>query len=223
MRETDAACVLAFAGALPGFYAIRLEWNARRIWFIVLWVLLMALLSLVFSEPVRGPFAKLIHLHASDTFRVHAGLKMIYPLHKLKDGIDLSSAIRFPGKPIHLSIKRNWWSGWKCDLKLVFKGDRVITVIRDHKLSDPLPPGWDINFDDWAIEVVDRQGHALLQVIQDRDYNVHVNAIVMNAEAQALILKDGTFTVKSRDDLDANDFSTPLFQYPGYAHRGLRK
>jgi NAD(P)-dependent dehydrogenase (short-subunit alcohol dehydrogenase family) len=99
------------------------------------------------------------------------------------------------------------------------------TVVMEHnKITNELPAGWDINFDDHAIEVVDQQNgyRPMVQVIQDGDYSIWFNAVIVTGPRSVMVIKDDVLTTKPIRDVTENDFPSRLFRYPAYANRGRR-
>lgn len=199
------------------------EGNAKRLWWSVLGVVwLIAWLSYVWGDPVRGPFAKMVHPHASEYFELHAGITLPFPINQLSKGIDLSDQFKIPGDPIQLYVRRTWWGGWKCNLKVRMAGN-FVTIMQDNEVSDEVPSGWQVNFDDRAIEVVDEKERPAIQIIQDGDYNIYINAVLQKQNGNMLILNGKRLSGKRESDLLPTDFPKTLFKYPAYANRGIRQ
>jgi hypothetical protein len=214
--------LLAFISLLPAWFALNAEGNAKRLWFSVwLALIFIAVLSYIWGDPVRGPFARMIHPHAEDTFAIHAGGVTVLPIKMLSRGIDFSSAIKMKPQPIQLFVKRTWWGGWSCDLTILFNATRV-TVMKHNEVSDQMPLQWDVNFDDHAIEVVDNDGRPMIQVIQDGDYDIYVNAVLNVNPNGVMIIKGNSLRTKALSKLTENDFPKPIFKHPAYANRGAR-
>lgn len=85
-----------------------------------------------------------------------------------------------------------------------------------------MPPGWDVNSDDNAVEIVDAKGLPRLQVIQAGDYDVYINT-VLAGEKQAIVFKDDQLEFKPTNRLTTRDFPTRIFRYPSHAHKGRRQ
>jgi len=222
LRDFWFQFLLFCTGILVSIAGIFVEGNQRRLVFsLAILFTAAALLSYVWGDPVRGPFAKLIHPGSRDTFWLHAGIAAGFPVQQLKDGVDFSRAINLPGQPIELKIRRTWWSGWEYDLTVKGRlGEKVIALT--NKKIEATPAGWDSNSDDNAIEIIDEKGLPRLQVIQAGDYDVYINT-VLTGENQALVLKDDRLQFKHPSKLLVTDFPTRLFRYPSYAHKGRRE
>ena len=210
LRDFWFQILLAAAGAVSGLATTYAEDNPRRLaWTIAIILWASAALSYVWGDPVRGPFAKLLHPRSSDTFWLHSGVAVGFPVRQLKDGIDFSRAISLPGSPIELWIRRTWWSGWS--YKVAVKsasGERVIQF--SDKATERIPPGWDMNADEDAVEVVDYNGLPRLQIIQAGDYDVYLNT-VLSGENQAMVFKDNRLEMKASNMLTRDDYPRRLF------------
>src|SRR2546428_2554243 len=155
LREFWFPALLALASVLPGFAAMHTEGNAKRVlWTLTAFIWFLAFGSYQWGDPVRGPFAKLIHPRSNDTFWLHAGVAVGFPVRKLSEGIDFSHVINLPGQPIELWIKRTWWSGWKYRVGLRSTSGTYVIKLTNTSIEQ-LPSGWEANFDNNAIEVVD--------------------------------------------------------------------
>lgn len=205
--------------SLAGGFA---EANQRRvIWTIAFTFWYLAGLSYLWGDPVRGPFAKLIHPRSGETFWLHAGVAVGFPIRQLKDGVDFSRAISLPGQPIELWIRRRWLSRWKYKVAVkAATGEKVIQFTESN--IERIPPGWDVNWDDNAVELVDQNGLPRLQVIQAGDYDVYLNT-VLSAERQAMVFKDNRLQMKPSIALVPDDYPQRIFKYPSYANRGRRE
>jgi len=209
--------LLAAAGAAVNIVGWYSDGTARRIaWSIAILSYSLAALSWVWGDPVRGPFAKLIHPGAPDKFRVHAGGIHAFPVNDLKDGIDFSRVIYPPG-PLRLRISRRWLTGMKYDIVL-----NGITKINSEGVEG-LPIGWDVNADDNAVEIVSQMSLPLFQVIQDGDYDVYVNAVMGRPGGSFLILSGDKLSIKPESQVGPEDMPPTIFKYPSYMHRGQRR
>ncbi len=225
LREFWFPLLLTGLSVFPGYAAMAAEGNAKRVWLSIIGViLLVAWLSWVWGDPVRGPFQKMISPHSQDTFRLNAmGFKTYVPIARLSDGMDFSGMFRIPGNPIKLRIRKTWWSGRHWDLQVALSPSAKYTeIIRDNQVSTEVPDGYDVNFDDHAVELIDRDNQPILQVIQDGDYDVYINAVLKNGSHSAMVIRGTRFTSLPESSVTPNDFPPPLFKYPGYANRGAR-
>lgn len=222
LRDFWFQILLAAAGFVSSLAAGYAEGNLRRVWWsvaIILWA--AAPLSYIWGDPVRGPFARLLHPKSSDTFWLHAGVAVGFPVRQLKDGIDFSRAISLPGKPIELWIRRTWLSGWSYRVAVKSAaGERLIQFTET--AIERIPPGWDMNADDNAIELVDQNGLPRLQIIQSGDYDVYLNT-VLSGDKQAMVFKDNRLEMKPSKALSRDDYPRRLFKYPSYANRTRRE
>jgi hypothetical protein len=188
MRDFWFQVFLCLAGVAMGVAATLSDDFFRRIWWslaILSWTL--AGLSWVWGDPVRGPFYGLNHPKAKTFFTLHAGSSSIYPLSQLSDGVDMTGFVFPKGmEPIRLRVQRRWWSGWSYSVALRTTASGLETEPSDRwirfteKGVESLPSGWDLNADDYAVEVVrdDKASHVVFQLIQSSDYDIYVNAIM---------------------------------------------
>jgi hypothetical protein len=212
----------AFGGALS-MVGLAVEGSARRHWLaaaVVLWA--GAALAAIYGDPVRGPFYGLTHPSAKDQFTIHAGITMRLPVKGLKDGIDFTKVFAISNDPIQLFVKRTWWSGRRCDLKIKTDGGQFMSLIENNKVTGEAPIGTDRNFDDTALEIVNGERLPVLQVIWEGEDDVYINAVITNGTI-ATILKDSKLTFKPIASLTPNDLATRIFKYPSYANRGKRE
>lgn len=225
LREFWFPVTLTIVGLIPAGLAIAGDGNVRRLWLTAMaLVWFTAWLSYVWGDPVRGPFSMMTHPGSSETFAIYAGGKVSFPVKELSSGIDFTHAIKIPGEPIHLFIQRHWWAGWNCDLSMVFEGEPPILLMKHNtKVSDQVPTGWDINFDDRAIEVIDQEGAPILQVIQNGDYDIDVNTVTSNGPNGVAIMKGSKVGFKRKDSLSPQDLPKVMFKYPSDANRGVRQ
>lgn len=222
LRDFWFPFLLALAGIVAGLAGLAFEHYSRRVVFsIAVLLCALAVLSFIWGDPVRGPFAYLVKPRSSEQFSLQAGARVSFPVRELKEGIDFSRAIRLPGQPIVVWIRRTWWSGWQ--YRVVLKGAGGQPVVRfTNRSVDLLPPGWDLNADENAMEVVDQDRLPRFQLVQDGDCNVYINTVLSGPE-QSIVFKDNRLEFKPTAQLTAADFPDRLFRYPSYAHRGGRE
>lgn len=216
LRDFWFPIALTASGFVPAFIASNATDNARRVWWSLaaaLWF--VAVLAYIWGDPVRGPFARLAHPRAREKFFLHAGGTHAFPIADLRDGIEFSRVIR-PEPPLSMRISRRWLSGMQYEI-----GINKQTIITNDKVAG-LPIGWDINHDDSAVEVVAEGGIPLLQVVQDGEYDVWIN-VVMTNRASTVIMSGDRLTIKPTAQLTPDDYPPPLFKYPSYMHRGVRR
>jgi hypothetical protein len=184
--------------------------------------LFVAILSYIWGNPVKGPFAGLTHPKASDEFRFHAGITSILSLHDLSRGIDFSKIMHIPNNPIELTVSRTWWSGWEYDLKLrsIQNNIEINRKNKKHSIRN-LPFGWDYNSDDYAIEIVDANRNPIFQLIQDLDYDIYLNAIIISS-GTVTIIKGNKLMINAPKSRLSTDGLDVIFKYPTYINRGVR-
>jgi hypothetical protein len=209
------------AGVVGGFMD---SGNGRRVvWTFAAVFMFLGVLSYIWGDPVRGPFAKLLDPKSSDTFSTHMGVTMIWPISNLKEGIDLSRMVRVPGNPIVGTVSRTWWAGTKYTISIKSTNETVAVQLTNSQIQ-VLPPGWDANADDYSVEVIDETGKVRFQLIQATDYDVYLNLVLGDSQGKrAIVCKGLTLQFKPFASLTDADYPTRLFKYPSYANRGLRQ
>lgn len=223
LREFWFPTFLALGGTVSGMVGLFAEDYARRwCWTLTFFLWFLGGLSYIWGDPVRGPFSRLIHPNAEEKFTLHAGFSMKFPIKQLREGIDFGNVIKIPKQPLNLFVRRNWWSGWDCSLSILI-GDERVVLMEHNKISSQVPSGWDVNFDDHSIEVMNADNLPVLQVIQDGDYDIYVNAVLLTDTGGAMIMKGSRFEQKPKNRVTRTDFPTVLFKYPSYANRGVRQ
>jgi hypothetical protein len=217
-----AACALAVA--LFIWHGAR--WWRRSMVTATVTLTTLAILSYIGGDPVRGPFAYLVHPHAKDTFTFHAGVQSTFPMKQLSDGYDFSRVISFGGpyQAIELWIQKRWPFRWRIKAKLVVN-NRTVFEFDDREIKS-IDPSADVNYDDTALELV-VVGKPVFQVVMSDDSDIYVNA-VLKIEREvgvydAVILNGDVVRVIPLQALTDADFPRPLFRYPAYSHRGKRK
>lgn len=222
LRDFWFPILLFVAGCFVSLTSLYAGGNPRRVILSVAACLgFLGVLSYIWGDPVQGPFARLLRPSAPETFHLHAGVTVGFPVQQLKDGINFSRAVSIPGQPIELWLRRTWWSGWQ--YRVVAKGPGGQPVISfTHESVMVIPPGWDVNSDGHAVEVVDGNRLPRLQVVQDGEYNVYVNTVLVGP-LQSMVFKDDRLEMKPTNALTPQDFPATLFRYPSYANRGRRE
>jgi hypothetical protein len=205
-------------------YATQLEGgNGRRAVLTVAATLFYAgVLSFVWGDPVRGPFAFLTHPHTPHEFVLNAGVGCPFSVTEFKDGIDFSRCIHVGGEPISLWVKKTWWSGMKVKLTLRDATMGPIVVVDDNVVVNG--NSFDVNYDDYAFEVVGPTRAPIFQFVIERDYSsVFVNARLYSTD-NALILKDRFLGIVSLKEASKPEYNLDrLFKYPSYARKGERE
>jgi len=218
--------LLALFGAAVSIVSVYMgtEGTARRLWWTVAATCVyLAVISYIWGDPVRGPFYGLVHPKKPDTFTVHAVGRANFSIKQLSRGIDFSQVIKLPNRPVKFVARRTWWAGWNCDLSIAVLGEDV-ELMHHNEVSSNLPPQFDLNFDDRAIEVIEKDNEKpFLQIIQDGDYDIWINTMLVSDSGKGVIItKNGAMRTKAVGDLQDSDFPKRLFKYPSYANRGRR-
>jgi hypothetical protein len=215
--------LLTASGLVPLFFAHSATGNARRLLLTITIVLFFAgCLSYIWGDPVRGPFANLIHPENPQQFVFWAGVGCEYPVSQLKDGIDFSKCISLPGRPIEVWIGKTWWSGLK--VKITINGpDGKPVVIFDGQKLQYNASGLDVNYDDYALEIVGRTRNPEFQVVIAKDYHtIYVNARLIQGN-RAIIMKDTTMSIIPSEYAGQPQYRLDrIFKYPSYAHQRER-
>jgi hypothetical protein len=218
--------LLFLSGTAIGFLGLNMTGNARRVVLSFAALLaFLAVLSFIWGDPVRGPFALMVHSDTPDTFRFQAGAVACgYPLKSLADGLDFSHCMGIPGKPIQLWVRKTWWSGLQIRLTLMGTGNQPL-LIYDGKQIKHMDANFDLNHDDYALELVSPSRAPLFQLIISEDYNiVYVSALISVEPNTVIVIKEGVLAnlaiaeaMKPQYKLDR------LFKYPSYTHQGMRE
>lgn len=190
LREFWFPIMLTLVGMAFGGIAMATSENGRRVmWSFTALCWFLAILTWIWGDPVRGPFAKLVHPHSKDDFSIHSGAIMHFPIRELAEGIDFAKLISFTQgtNPVRLKIRKTWWTGTQYSLALEGEG-QLYTVLEDNKVGT-LPVGCDVNWDDNALEVINAGGSVIIQVIQDGDQDIYVNTVMYSQDGNtALVL-----------------------------------
>jgi len=226
LREFWFPLLLAAVGIIPGIVPLISEGyaagNGRRVMFTLMGVLfLAALLSYIWGDPVRGPFAYLTSPQMPESFLFHAGRTCPFPVKQLKDGINFSNCMKIPGDPIELRLQKTWWSGLRVEVTGKGSGAAGFTFKND-KLEHS--EGIDVNHDDYAFEVVSLAKVPSFQIIISKNYaEIYVNALVELGD-RAVFMKDATLAIIPAEALRSPQFRLDrIFKYPSYAHQGERE
>jgi hypothetical protein len=180
----------------------------------------IAIVSYFFGDAVRGPFANLTH--PRETFEFVAGVTCVYPLAQLKNGIDFSRCISVPGQPIELWVQKRWWSGLR--VKLTLKGPNGVPfVVFENQKLQLFGSSFDVNYDNYAFELVEPTGSPEFQLVVSKDYNkIYLNARIDTGTGM-VVLRDASMRGMSFQDASKpeNHFDR-LFKYPSSIHHGER-
>jgi hypothetical protein len=187
-------------------------------------LMFLAILSFIWGDPVRGPFAYIVHPHNPTEFSFRAGLQCIYPVKQLKDGIDFSHCINMPGQPIQLWVQRTWWSGLNVRLTLM-GAERQPILVYENKEVKYLDHRLDLNSDDYALELVGSTGSPFFQLIVAEDYRtIYINALILSDPTHVTVLKRNYLALRmpSQEAAKPENKLDRIFRYPSYIHRGER-
>src|SRR5260370_27040029 len=199
--------------------------NGRRVMLTLAIILFFAgALSYIWGDPVRGPFANLAHPKAPENFTFQAGVACTYPLRRLSEGLDFSHCMK--GLPIQLWVQRTWWSGLKVKLTLMGEGNHAILVYEGKEVKY-LDAGFDLNHDDYALELVSKTRAPIFQLVVAEDYStIYMNATIsQNAQnTRFWVLKDRRMEGISQQEANKPENRLDrIFKYPPYAHSELRE
>jgi hypothetical protein len=222
LRDFWFPLLLAIIGIIPLFFAGSAAGNGRRAMLTVTVVLLfLAALSYIWGDPARGPFAYITNPRRSQYFVLQAGVGCRFPVSALKDGIDFSQCIRFTSQPLQLWIRKTWWSGLKVNASLYEGPNDSVLLFNDSRVQF-VKEGADVNFDDYAFELVGPTREPVFQLVIEKDYSqVYVNALLRSA-TNVTILKGTNFPTKPIQDFQPADKLDRIFKYPSYLRQGER-
>lgn len=216
--------LLFLAGIPLVFVGLSMSGNGRRVcWTISALLVFLAVLSFIWGDPVRGPFAYLTNPKNPEEFAFQAGITCHFPVKRLKDGISFSNCMGLPGPPIQLWLKKTWWSGLDVRMTIMGPNENVVLQYADAKVKS-LDSDFDLNHDDYAIEVVNERRAPLFQLLMDEDYaEVYVNAILYQENGMVFVLKDRSFQRMTVQEANKPENKLDrIFKYPSYAHHGER-
>ena len=78
--------LLFLAGIPLAVFGSYMEGNGRRVMFTLTAVMAFAaILSFIWGDPVRGPFANQVHPRAPENFKFQAGVTCTFPIKQLGD------------------------------------------------------------------------------------------------------------------------------------------
>jgi hypothetical protein len=218
---------LLFAAGIPFvFVGLSMTDNGRRACFTAsAFLIFLAVLSFIWGDPVRGPFAKLTHPSDVKQFAVVFGSNAeSYSLSDLKDGVDFYGVKFGDVRPIDLWIKKTWWSGLYVKVTLRGLDGSPILVFDNQKIQFGASDS-EANYDDYAFELVDSGRAPIFQIVISKDYSlIHVSArIIQEDRNAALILNGGGLAVISAVEARKPQYNLDrIFKYPSYLHQGER-
>jgi hypothetical protein len=230
LREFWFPILLAIVGILPLFVAGSATGNGRRAMLTLAALFFFAaILSFIWGDAVRGPFANMLRPHDAREFTLRAGVNCVYPVSRLSEGIDFSHCASFgpPGRePFEVWIRKTWWSGLVVRVRLKDDQGNVVFVFDNQKLQYSPNSSYDANNDEYAFESVDSTRSPQFQIVIAKDFStIYINARIPRNKNALLIMKE-----------DRVDFWVPLpeankpqykldriFKYPSYVHQGERE
>jgi hypothetical protein len=224
LRDFWFPVLLALLGVIPLFFAGSSTGNARRIVLTTAVVLFfLAVLSYIWGDPVRGPFANLVHPRDAQNFTFQAGASFIFPVSQLKDGIDFSRCVSMPGQPIEVWVQKTWWSGLYVRATLKGSGGRPVLTFDNKRMMQYNPADFDVNYDEYDFEIVNSAKAPQFQLVIAKDYSaIYLNARVTGGNP-ALILKDNLLAIIRPEEANQPQYKLDrIFKYPSYIHQGER-
>jgi hypothetical protein len=102
-----------------------------------------------------------------------------------------------------------------------FVGLSTPSVQVAHNEIGALPPSWDSNFDDSALEIVDANRRPRLQLIYEGSEAI-LRGLFTDSQGNVLIESDTGMDFNPTDPFGANSRLHPLFKYPSSQFRGKR-
>jgi hypothetical protein len=223
LRDFWFPVLLAGLGFPTLFLSASATGNGKRVMLtITLLFFCFGILSYIWGDPVRGPFANLLRPHDAENFTIVSGGSTTLPVSQLKDGIDLSRYISIEGHPIDLWIRKTWWSGLY--VKVTLKGhDGKPVLVFDNKSRQYIAKGLDVNYDGYAFEVVDSTKSPRFQLIILQDYSsLYINAQLMG-EKEAIVMKDNVLSIINNEQISQPQYKLDrIFKYPSYIRQGER-
>lgn len=224
LKEFWFPVLLGAAGLVPLFFGENMVGNGRRVMLTLAALFFFAgALSYIWGDPVRGPFTNLLNPKAPENFKFQAGVTCIYPVKRLAEGLDFTHCISMPNQPIQLWVKKTWWSGLSVRMTLLGPGNKAI-LIYENKEVKYLDAGFDLNHDDYALELVSATRAPLFQLIVAEDYSaIYLNAILSTPNG-VIVLKDRRLEMMplQKASLPENKLDR-IFRYPSYAQKGIRE
>ena len=227
LKEFWFPFVLSLAGLIPAFIGVEVSGNGRRVAYtLTAFFVFAAVLTFIWGDPVRGPFAYMTHPKNPEEFSFQGGITCTYPVKRLKDGIDFSRCMAFgPGsQPILLWVKKTWWSDPEITLTLMGTDQKpVLEVVNG--VVQYIASGFDINHDDYALEFVGPNHAPLFQLVIEKDYGrIYINAIIDRTNGGVTLLKDRSLRFLNEQDVAKLENKLDrLFKYPSYSHGGMRE
>lgn len=227
LRQFWFPLFLTTVGIGPLFFAGSATENTRKAMLTFsAFFLFLAVLSYLWGDPVKEPSAFITHPGSPEKFVFYAGVPCVFSVKALADGIDFSKCLRFEGQaqPIELCVRKTWWSGLQVRLVLLGSADHPMVVFEGGGIAY-LEEGYDLNHDNFALEVITRSRAPIFQLVIAEDYeDVCVNALIGGGPNEVLVLKNRSFRCISPDHLvlRGNNLDR-IFRYPSYMYPGVRE
>ena len=113
-------------------------------------------------------------------------------------------------------------------MRVKLKDDQgnVLFVFDNKKLQYAPSPGYDVNSDEFAFEVVDSTRSPQFQIVVAKDYStIYVNARIPRNKDALMIMKDNRvdFWVPLPEANQPQYKLDRIFKYPTYLHEGERE
>lgn len=222
LKEFLFPLLLAAASTVPGVIALYSGDYARRwFWTLTLFLLFLSALVFIWGDPVRGPFYRLANKQPANSFVVHGAANMKFSFRDLTRGLDITQqGFKIGGNPVTIFVQRTWLFGWRFDISMNV-GGKTFNIIQGSQIGE-LPPGWDLNHDDAAIEVVNENGLPILQIITRSDYDIYINLVVIGVDRTLIINntspQGGRISQRPTSLLRKEYLPSLLFRYPSYSH-----
>jgi hypothetical protein len=89
--------------------------------------------------------------------------------------------------------------------------------IRRNEFVDRTPPGWDRNFSDAAIEVVNENGYPVFQLIYETPSCIRINGVLRNRRGEVVLNREGV-ALNPRGPVRP---LKPIFRYPSWKFRSV--
>jgi hypothetical protein len=224
LRDFWFQILLALVGVVISLAGLNMVANGRKALFSLgAFVFFLAVLSFIWGDPVRGPFSGLLRPSSKSEFEFHAGATCVFPIKQLSEGIEFGQCIDIPGNPVRLRIQKTWWSGTKISARILDRQGQVVLEFDGNQIKQISEPA-DVNYDDFALEMVNNNRKPILQVVISEDIEkIYVNALLFTSE-MAIVIKDDLLASLTREQAKSPFFNFKrIFKYPSYANLHRRE